>query len=124
MHHELGTVGLAALSSVLLHGVKVTRASLQFGARLHEFRNVYYMSNPETPVTYSALRVSSRSSARVWWTAAARRQDTPHAIASLLGGRKRVEVTRDEAVHALAWAAGISGWPAAGPTPVFLHEPA
>jgi hypothetical protein len=85
------------------------------------------MVDPETPgvlVTYSALRVGSRSSARDWWTTASRRRDAPPAITSLLGGRTRVEVTRDEAVHALAWASGIAGWPEAGPTPVFLHEPA
>ena len=84
------------------------------------------MNDRDTPdllVTYSALRVSSRSSARAWWTAASRRQDAPPAIVSLLGGRTRVEVTRDEAAHALAWAAGIAGWPASGPEPVFLHEP-
>jgi hypothetical protein len=75
-------------------------------------------------VTYSALRVSSRSSAHGWWTAASRRHDAPPAITSLLRGRRRVEVTSDEAVHALAWASGITGWPAADPKPVFLHEPA
>ena len=75
-------------------------------------------------VTYSALRVNSRSPALVWWTAASQRRDAPPAITSLLGGRTRVEVTRDEAVQALAWAAGIAGWPAAGPEPVFVHEPA
>jgi hypothetical protein len=82
------------------------------------------MSDPGVLVTYSALRVNSQSSARGWWTAASGRRDAPPAITSLLGGRTRVEVTRDEAAHALTWAAGIAGWPTAGPTPVFLHEPA
>jgi hypothetical protein len=74
--------------------------------------------------TYSVLRVRSRASAPAWWSAASERRDAPVAIASLLGGRTRVEVTRDEAVRALAWAAGIAGWAAADPKPVFLHEPA
>jgi hypothetical protein len=75
-------------------------------------------------VTYSALRVSARASAGDWWTAAAGRRDAPPAIASLLGGRARVEVTRDEAHGALAWAAEIAGWSTADPKPFFIHEPA
>jgi hypothetical protein len=73
--------------------------------------------------TYSALRVRSRASAPAWWRAASERQDAPAAIASLLGGRTRVEVTTDEGLRALEWAAGVAGWAGADPKPVFLHEP-
>ena len=74
-------------------------------------------------VTYAVLRVHGHPSAGAWWTAASQRRDAPAAIAPLLAGRSRVEVTREEAVRALAWAAGIAGWAAAEPKPVFLHEP-
>jgi hypothetical protein len=73
--------------------------------------------------TYMALRVDSGAPADLWWTAASQRHDAPAAIAALLGGRTRVEVTREEADRALAWAAGIAGWAASEPKPVFLHEP-
>jgi hypothetical protein len=74
-------------------------------------------------VTYAALRVHGHASGHAWWTAASQRRDVPAAIAPLLAGRMRVEVTRDEAVRALAWAAGVAGWAAAEPKPVFVHEP-
>jgi hypothetical protein len=74
--------------------------------------------------TYVALRVESDASADLWWAAASQRHDAPAAIAALLGGRTRVEVTRDEAQRALAWAAGIGGWAGAERKPVFVYEPA
>jgi hypothetical protein len=77
-----------------------------------------------SPVTYSVLRVDPRATAPLWWSAASQRRDAPAAITALLGGRTRVEVTREEAVQALAWAAAIGGWPPADPKPVFVHEPA
>jgi hypothetical protein len=73
--------------------------------------------------TYVALRVEIGAPADPWWTAASQRRDAPAAIAALLGGRTRVEVTRDEADSALAWAAGIAGWTVAERKPVFLYEP-
>jgi hypothetical protein len=74
--------------------------------------------------TYAALRADRRDSDATWWNAASRRRDAPRAIAALVGGRSRVEVTRDEGQRALAWAAEISGWPTAERKPVYLHEPA
>jgi hypothetical protein len=74
--------------------------------------------------TYAALRIDSGASTGIWWTAASQRHDAPAAIAALLGGRTRVEVTHEEAQSALAWAAGIAGWAGADRKPVFLYEPA
>jgi hypothetical protein len=73
--------------------------------------------------TYAALRVDRGAAASVWWASVALRRDAPAPIAALLSGRTRVEVTRDEGQRALAWAAGVAGWAAAEPKPVFLHEP-
>jgi hypothetical protein len=73
--------------------------------------------------TYVALRVDSAAHAELWWTAASLRHDAPAAMAALLGGRMRVEVTREEADRALAWAAAVAGWAGSEPKPVFLHEP-
>jgi hypothetical protein len=70
------------------------------------------------------LRVDSRATAPLWWRTPSQRRDAPTAITALLGGGTRVEITREEAVQALAWAAAIAGWPTADPKPVVRHEPA
>ena len=45
----------------------------------------------------------------------------PYAIAALLGGRARIELTREEANHALAWAGSIEGWPSSDAKPLFVY---
>jgi hypothetical protein len=67
--------------------------------------------------------VCPEAEAAEWWTAARRRSDVPAAIDTLLHGRRRVEVTADEALDALAWAARVDGWDRAEPKPVFIHQP-
>jgi hypothetical protein len=74
--------------------------------------------------SYVALRVCPRAPAAEWWEAARRRRDAPAPIAALLAGRRRVEVTPDEAAHALEWAGAVAGWPTAGPKPLVLYRPA
>jgi hypothetical protein len=78
------------------------------------------------PTSYYALRVCPRVDADAWWSAVRRRDDVPHGVAALLGGRARVELTREEAGHALAWAGSIEGWPTtdAKPLVVYPAEPA
>jgi hypothetical protein len=73
--------------------------------------------------SYCALRVSLQSTAPDWWSAASGRHDAPPVISALLRGRNRVELTRDEAADALAWAGSIAGWAAAEPKPLFMHVP-
>jgi hypothetical protein len=75
------------------------------------------------PSSYCALRVSLHSTASDWWSAASDRRDAPQAIGALLRGRNRVELTREEATDALAWAGSIAGWAAAEPKPLFMHVP-
>jgi len=78
---------------------------------------------PLTPdrSSYYALRVSPRSEVDGWWSAVRRRPDAPRAITALLAGRSRVEVSREEATHALAWAEGVDGWAAADPKPLVVY---
>ena len=71
--------------------------------------------------SYFALRVSPRGRASTWWASAeAVADDAPEAIRVLLAGRVRVEVTADEALEALAWAATLAGW-AEGPRPLWVY---
>jgi hypothetical protein len=102
--------------------------SISVDAQVRKARTIAHVSDLTTLeaslVTYSVLRVDSRATAPLWWRAASQRRDAPAAITALLGGRTRVEVTREEAVQALAWAAAIADWPTADPKPVFVHEPA
>jgi hypothetical protein len=76
--------------------------------------------------TYYALRIRPEAHAPRWWaTAAAHAAEAPPAArAILLGSRHRVEVTADEAVAALRWARKFDGWPAHGPTPVWVYPSA
>jgi hypothetical protein len=71
--------------------------------------------------SYYALRVSPRAEVDGWWSAVRRRPDAPRAITALLAGRSRVEVSRKEASHALAWAEGVYGWAAADPKPLVVY---
>jgi hypothetical protein len=71
--------------------------------------------------SYHALRLSPGAEDDGWWSAARRRPDTPRAIAVLLAGRSRIEVSRDEAAHALAWAEGVEGWVGADPKPLVVY---
>ena len=72
---------------------------------------------------YLALRRSSGATAPAWWAAARRQPDRPAAVAALIAGRDRVEVSPDEAASVLAWAGTLAGWATADPKPLFLHEP-
>jgi hypothetical protein len=71
--------------------------------------------------SYYALRASPRAEVGAWWSAVRRRPDAPRAITALLAGRSRVEVSREEAAHALAWAEGVDGWTAADPKPLVVY---
>ncbi|HEX6698869.1 MAG TPA: hypothetical protein VF080_18805 [Solirubrobacteraceae bacterium] len=75
------------------------------------------------PASYCVLRVCPRASAEAFWSALRAQPEIPPAIGVLLGGRIRVEVTRQEAAEALVWASGISGWDSAEPKPLFLYDP-
>jgi len=57
-----------------------------------------------------------------WWAAARRRADVPSAVAALLQGRTRVELTADEADAAMAWAETVDGWPDGDPRPLLVHR--
>jgi hypothetical protein len=71
----------------------------------------------------AVLRICPEASAPAWWDAVSRRPDAPPAIDALLSGRRRVEVTAQEATQAIVWAENIDGWAAADPKPVFVHRP-
>lgn len=73
--------------------------------------------------SYCVLRVCPRAPAEAWWSALRERHDVPGAIRVLLSGRIRVELTREEAAAALAWAAGIRGWVESDPRPLFVYDP-
>src|SRR4029450_1850361 len=55
------------------------------------------------------LRVCPRAAADAFWSALRAEREIPDAIAVLLAGRIRVEITRQEAAEALGSAAGNSG---------------
>ena len=68
------------------------------------------MSDLSAP-SYYALRVCSRADAPRWWASARdAAAAAPPAIAAILAGRSRVEVSAEEAVDALAWARELPGW--------------
>jgi hypothetical protein len=71
--------------------------------------------------SYYALRRCPAAEAPAWWASARRRPDAPPAIVALLSGRRRVELSGDEASAALTWAETIDGWPTAGLRPVMAH---
>jgi hypothetical protein len=71
--------------------------------------------------SYLALRGCPRADADAWWAAVRRRHDIPRAVAALLGGRARIELTREEAGQALGWARTIEGWANAEIKPLFVY---
>jgi hypothetical protein len=73
--------------------------------------------------SYCVLRVCPRAAADAFWSALRAEREIPDAIAVLLAGRIRVEITHQEAAEALAWAARISGWDSADPKPLFIYDP-
>ena len=70
----------------------------------------------------AVLRVCPDADSAAWWSAVRRREDVPAAIAVLAAGRTRVELSYEEADHALTWAARVEGWSAAA-RPLSLHLP-
>jgi hypothetical protein len=82
------------------------------------------MTEPRTNPTYCALRVCPKALFSEWWIAAsARRRDAPRPVQALLGGRTRVEISADEAVVAIHWAAQLSGWDDYDLLPIFVYPP-
>jgi hypothetical protein len=82
------------------------------------------MTEPRTNPTYYALRVCPKALLSDWWTAAsARRRNAPPPVQALLGGRTRVEISAEEAVLAIHWAAQLSGWDDHDRPPIFLYPP-
>ena len=73
--------------------------------------------------SYCVLRVCARAPAEAFWAALRAQSEVPPAIGVLLAGRIRVELTRQEATEALAWASAISGWDSADPKPLFVYDP-
>jgi hypothetical protein len=71
--------------------------------------------------SYFALRVCPRADAEAWWSAARRRHDAPPAVAALLAGRARIELTLEEADQALAWAAQLDGWRESSTKPLTVY---
>ena len=72
-------------------------------------------------MSYTALRTVSGSDASTWWSAARKSDGAPHPVAALLSGRTRIEVSREEASAAIAWAASLPGWTDADPKPLLVH---
>jgi hypothetical protein len=89
----------------------------------HPFAHASPSPAVETGASYCVLRVCPAARADAFWSTVRRRDDVPDAIAVLLGGRIRVEVTHAEAVEALLWAAAVPGWADAEPRPLFLYDP-
>jgi hypothetical protein len=83
------------------------------------------MSDLSAP-SYYALRVCPRADAPRWWASARGAAAAPPAIAAILAGRSRVEMSAEEAVDALAWARELAGWDDDGfaPLSVFPAAPA
>jgi len=70
---------------------------------------------------FYALRVCPQSTADAWWSAVRARHDIPPAIGALVRGRTRIELTRDEAGEAMAWARRLEGWADAQPKPLHVY---
>jgi hypothetical protein len=67
------------------------------------------------------LRPAHSAETDGWWAAAGRRADAPAAVAALMRGRSRIELSADEADATLLWAAGLDGWADAEPKPLVLY---
>jgi hypothetical protein len=72
--------------------------------------------------SYCVLRVCADADAYAWWLEVRQRRDVPEAISVLLGGRTRVELSREDAERALEWAARIDGWAAAETKPLCVYS--
>jgi len=70
---------------------------------------------------FYALRVCPKATADAWWSAVRARHDVPPGIMALVRGRTRVELTRDEAGEAMAWAGRQEGWADAEPKPLHVY---
>jgi hypothetical protein len=70
-----------------------------------------------------ALRAVSVPAVEAWWVAARERTDMPRPVATLLNGRRRIEIGADEAEAVLLWASAVEGWADAEPKPLFLYAP-
>jgi hypothetical protein len=82
------------------------------------------MDEPRTNRTFYALRVCPAAPASQWWRSALERsRDAPRPVQAILGGRTRVELTAEEAVLAIHWAAQVSGWDDHGKHPLFVYPP-
>jgi hypothetical protein len=82
------------------------------------------MTETRTNVTYYALRIRAEAVAPEWWAAAhARSGSAPAPVRALLGGRARVELSADEAVQAIHWAAQLNGWDDDDSHPLFVYPP-
>jgi hypothetical protein len=82
------------------------------------------MAEARTNHTYYALRVRSDAVAPEWWAAAhARGADAPQPVRALLTGRTRVELSPEEAIRAIQWAAQLTGWDDDGEHPLFIYPP-
>jgi|tagenome__1003787_1003787.scaffolds.fasta_scaffold18668274_1 hypothetical protein len=72
--------------------------------------------------SYLALRSVPGPHAAAWWSAARVSHDVPEAVAALMHGRTRIELTAGEADEALAWAETVDGWAHAEPKPLLVHR--
>jgi hypothetical protein len=54
--------------------------------------------------SYFALRRRPGLAADAWWNAVLQRADVPHGLLTILAGRTRVELSRDDTIEALDWA--------------------
>jgi hypothetical protein len=82
------------------------------------------MSEFRTNRSSHALRVCPKALDSGWWAAAQeRRADAPRAVNALLSGRTRVELTAEEAVLAIHWAAQLTGRDDYEQHPMFIYPP-
>jgi hypothetical protein len=72
-------------------------------------------------MSYLVLRPAHSAETDGWWAAARRRADAPAAVAALMRGRSRIELSADEADATLLWAAALDGWADAEPKPLVLY---
>jgi hypothetical protein len=82
------------------------------------------MTEARTNPSYYALRVCPETVRSTWWaTAQIHSRDAPSSVRALLNGRTRVELTVEEAVRAIHWAAQLSGWDDHPQPPLFIYPP-
>jgi hypothetical protein len=84
--------------------------------RMHDVPGVW------CPPSYYALRVCPRAASPEWWAAARNVVDAaPPAIQAILAGRRRVEVSAEEATSALSWAKALPGWDRDSFAPLWIY---